>query len=775
MLEKGVATSIAFMLALAVGLAIVSADSNDQTEDSSTFQFLISVLTDANEKNLLSDDISALLADWFIENLIAPGSDETSEQVRTRLNIPEPPSFQFLISVLADANEKNVLPDDISELLADWFIENLIAPSSSETPEQVRQRLSVPTPTPVPPTSTPTPTPETNPLTDLIAIGSGEYNSCALREDGSLICWGAISGVWDLPQSGSDSHTWEPPGNETFVDLYVGWFNICTLRKDGSSMCWDDAGQQVAPEETRDYRRMAPAPAPRVPYPGGHALSPLPEFQIFTVASIGESGECSIRPEDGSAVCWSADLTGPVPVSTPTDERFTVISYGGQLYACAFDRDGSPLCWEYGKTSPPTAELFFAFSEGPGSTCALRLEDGSPVCWGLIAERAATLPEGETFIAISVGDRYACALREDGSPMCWGTATAMRPGDRAYPPADERFSSISSGRYHACGIRLEDGSPICWGLRYFTYDNGQAAPPGGERLQPLLPAGERFIAIDAGYLGHSCALRQDGSPACAGRGAAAQSAPPKGETFTVASSGFYHTCALRQDGSPVCWGPWFTSGQKFPDTLPPEGETFTAISSGMLHTCALRRGSSPVCWLGVDEEDNSSIRSIRLLAPPEGETFTTISSGDYHACALRQDGSPVCWMVIDPGVKGWDTRLIDPPEGETFTAISSGSFHTCALRQDGSPVCWMAIEVEGLDAAAFAPPEGENFTIIESGGSSVCALWKDGSPVCWGGSILFNPNWDYPHPNETFTDISVGFRQTCALREDGSHLCWGSY
>lgn len=288
-------------------------------------------------------------------------------------------------------------------------------------------------------------------LTNLITIGSGEYDTCALRQDGTIVCWGAFS------------DTWEPPQDETFIDILVRWLKLCGLRSDGSFICWDisdNIGQVTSIEG-----------------PTGIGHPDVERFlnRRFATVEIGESGKCAIRTEDGTAVCWSDHTTSPVPA--PAGQRFTAIRSGG-LYACAFDKEGSPICWNYYQDSPPSDELFAAFSRGPFSACVIRLEDGSPICWGLIAERAPP-PQDETFTAISVGDGYACALREDGSPKCWGSYGYDEPGERASPPSDERFSAISSGRYHACGLRIRDGSPVCWGLPNSTYDTGQAYPPGG--------------------------------------------------------------------------------------------------------------------------------------------------------------------------------------------------------------------------------------------------------------------------------------------------------
>ena len=67
----------------------------------------------------------------------------------------EPTSFRFLISTLEEVKSMGLLPDYLSDLLADLFIDNLITESTGETNEEVRARLKrktfIPSPTPSPP------------------------------------------------------------------------------------------------------------------------------------------------------------------------------------------------------------------------------------------------------------------------------------------------------------------------------------------------------------------------------------------------------------------------------------------------------------------------------------------------------------------------------------------------------------------------------------------------------------------------------------------------
>ncbi len=119
-----------------------SASPNQQApEKTAPFGLLFAALIDARDKGKLPDPVRELLSNLFIEYLIAPATGETPEQVRERLAGDERTTFDFLAAVLVDANEEGSLTDSISELLSDLFIEYLIVPATGETPGQVRGRL----------------------------------------------------------------------------------------------------------------------------------------------------------------------------------------------------------------------------------------------------------------------------------------------------------------------------------------------------------------------------------------------------------------------------------------------------------------------------------------------------------------------------------------------------------------------------------------------------------------------------------------------------------
>ena len=105
-----------------------------------SLDFLIIVLREAGSLGVLSDELADVLSDWFIVNMIAQDTGETAERVKERLSADNP--LDFVIAVLREAAVIGVLSDTMSELLSDLFVEYLIAPHTGETPDEVRERLS---------------------------------------------------------------------------------------------------------------------------------------------------------------------------------------------------------------------------------------------------------------------------------------------------------------------------------------------------------------------------------------------------------------------------------------------------------------------------------------------------------------------------------------------------------------------------------------------------------------------------------------------------------
>jgi alpha-tubulin suppressor-like RCC1 family protein len=81
------------------------------------------------------------------------------------------------------------------------------------------------------------------------------------------------------------------------------------------------------------------------------------------------------------------------------------------------------------------------------------------------------------------------------------------------------------------------GTVACWG----DDRNAQLTPPAG-----------RFTQVSAGYQ-HACGLRTDSTVACWGATYYRAARPPAGALTQVSAGGDF-TCALKRDARIACWG-----------------------------------------------------------------------------------------------------------------------------------------------------------------------------------------------------------------------------
>ena len=180
----------------------------------------------------------------------------------------------------------------------------------------------------------------------------------------------------------------------------------------------------------------------------------------------------------------------------------------GNTHTCAVLADGSVRCWGHGGNGQmgngtttgnnyipvPVSNITNAVSIDVGSyfSCAL-LADGTIACWGnggngrlrsgmtgnqLLPVSVSTITDAQQ---ITTGDRHACAVLSDRSVSCWGYASSGQLGDgvsinsQLYPVEVaylDGVHSVSAGGEHSCAV-LQNGTVKCWGRgNYGQMGNG---------------------------------------------------------------------------------------------------------------------------------------------------------------------------------------------------------------------------------------------------------------------------------------------------------------
>jgi hypothetical protein len=346
------------------------------------------------------------------------------------------------------------------------------------------------------------------------AFSAGGAHSCAIRADGSIVCWG------DDSQGQLDGI---PAGAYSAVS--AGGAHTCAIRNVGTLECWgDDSKGQL--ENIPD-----------------DAAGP------FGAVSAGGAHTCALRvdpePKDRRLFCWGDDSTGQLDRIRPGD--YTAVS-AGDGHSCVIRESRHLGCWgddSFGQVSDAPGEwnywhwfwhghnYFSAVSAGGTHTCGIRFGGGIE-CWGDDSKgQLDAIPAGE-FTALSAGGAHTCAIGEDGALDCWG--------DDSFGQLDEpllgEVGAVSAGGAHTCA-RPAAGGLVCWGDNQY----GQSLPfmvspdpPAGRvgdpyshrfRTTPQAPGPE--FSVIAGQPPPGLALGADGTlvgkPTTAGQ-----------FTFTVAAS-----------------------------------------------------------------------------------------------------------------------------------------------------------------------------------------------------------------------------------------------
>jgi hypothetical protein len=176
---------------------------------------------------------------------------------------------------------------------------------------------------------------------------SGNYDSCAIRSNGTIACWGDV-----------DSVTTGIPSGSNYVKVAApAWNNshACAVTAGGGVTCWGNN----ANGETN--------------VPGG-----------ITNASkvvVGEDHTCILRTT-GAVTCWGVGVRSSVPAGATSN--VTKIA-AGRYSTCAVKSDGTVVCWgdnSNGETNVPSGITTAVDISGAINTYCILKSNNTGQCWG---------------------------------------------------------------------------------------------------------------------------------------------------------------------------------------------------------------------------------------------------------------------------------------------------------------------------------------------------------------------------------------------------------
>jgi alpha-tubulin suppressor-like RCC1 family protein len=356
----------------------------------------------------------------------------------------------------------------------------------------------------------------------------------------------------------------------TILDVAAGWSHTCALKNDGTVACWgaDDYGQLGV-----GYQNGLPNPIPR------------DVVGLSGIASVaaGMQHTCAVEAlPSGRVWCWGRNYCGILGDGTTTNRSVPVqvqglplpaiAVAGGMAHTCAILSDQSVWCWgcnysyQLGIPNAPDTAVAVqvsslanvsAISAGQFHTCVV--VDGAPWCWGganktgeigdgtttslpapTRAATSITIDASNYVSSIGAGAAYTCIVVHHSSSQdelyCWGDATHGNLGDSGtVPGSGTKFSfsavpvavqpidtnpltvwsasspngALSTGSSFACVLRSADHSATeCWG-------NLIGIGPNQPRTE-IASLGNVAIAKVTVGMAHACVLLSSGELKCWG-------------------------------------------------------------------------------------------------------------------------------------------------------------------------------------------------------------------------------------------------------------------
>ncbi|MEZ4250573.1 MAG: hypothetical protein R3B99_20265 [Polyangiales bacterium] len=328
---------------------------------------------------------------------------------------------------------------------------------------------------------------------DAVTVGVGDRHACAIREDGTAVCWGL--NLYGALGNGTVMNSETPVSVETLRNARVvsgGFEHTCALVGEGTVRCWGGNASQQCDNDREN--------AVRTP----HTVVGISDAISLATGAL----HTCIARASGVVECWGSNEAGQLGRGTTTigrngRQRVVGISTAidvaaGQLHTCAALGDGTVMCW--------------------GSNSYGQLGDGTRM-----SRSSPTLvPDLVDVVAVTAGDRHSCALRSDGSVWCWGENAVgqLGNGDTGLQPSPVRVRELSdvvavaSGpatARHTCALR-RNGELWCWG------DNSSGQIGDGTMDLRLVPVRVLSDVASVAVGGSStCATLTNGSLVCWGR------------------------------------------------------------------------------------------------------------------------------------------------------------------------------------------------------------------------------------------------------------------
>jgi len=578
----------------------------------------------------------------------------------------------------------------------------------------------------------PSPGPVTN-GTDFIDIFSKGSTACAVKENGTVWCWGSDSNgqLGNGPVLVTNQSTMtQVVGLTDAISVATTATTACALKKDGTAWCWgDNTNGQAGTGSATPTTHHVPV-----------QVAGITDF-IAIAPKVGST--CGVR-SNGEAWCWgegsggdlgnglATDSLVPVKVSTVTD---FVSIIGAGAAQCGLTKRGIGYCWGTENTG----------NFGNGATSS---QQNTPTPILNITD----------FSKLAIAS-YGCGLRANGQIWCWGSNSNGQIGNGTTGGTVDTpvqvlhisdFVDVSTGGGVSCGVR-RNGEEWCWGAdSYGRLGNGPVLI--ADTNVPSKVVTGNVLKIMAGTQGNGYAI--------------VDPTPHKTTPISIAKGkiggGYHHACYIDNANALWCWG-YDAEGQLG------NGGVITANQES---PSGVDNGNSALGWTMVD-----------------GSVYG--SAVNIHTCGIKTDGTAWCWGSdsfgqLGNGAGGASASPVQVSDVGPWAWIDARAGSTCGIKTDGTAWCWgddtngyLGNGAGGASQVPVAIAGGGTWKIIRNN----CGIKTDGTLWCWGpdsvGQLGNGPGVTAAQQSPLQIGVDTDWKYVsgggtvCAIKQSGTMWCWG--
>lgn len=252
-----------------------------------------------------------------------------------------------------------------------------------------------------------------------LVVSVGSAHTCALKEDRTLWCWGINEPVWKITNQ----------NNNIPLQLEGNWFSVsaglghtCGIKSDNTLWCWgDNFWGQIGDGTGGSFESNKNIPVN------------IGNNSKWKSISAGGSQTCAIKI-DGTLWCWGINIFGqlgngtydnsPLPVQAGTDTDWTMVSTF-TTDTCGIKTDKTLWCWGGNEGKIPkliSKEEWLGVSTGEWKYCGVKIDN---TLWCLredlfFGHKLKQIDDYKDWLSISFGTAHTCAIKTDNTLWCWG-------------------------------------------------------------------------------------------------------------------------------------------------------------------------------------------------------------------------------------------------------------------------------------------------------------------------------------------------------------------